>query len=247
MAASIIASSALSAAACADPLALWRIVHDKCVVDQETGKGPSPCQSVDLSEGEAEGVAILKDQRGVAQMLAIPTRRVTGVEDPQMLEPDAPKVFAAAWKARTLVNALLPRPLPRENLAVAINSKFNRTQDQLHVHVDCLAKGVADALAGYGGPLDGAWRAMTSPLNGRLYWARRLDSVDLADVRPLDLLANGVEGARADMGDWSLAAVGTTFAGKPGFILLADRFSDGRGGHAEDLQDHDCGIARSPP
>ena len=49
------------------------------------------------------------------------------------------------------------------------------------------------------------------------------------------------------MGDYSLAAVGATFDGKPGFILLADQLSSDGGGHAEDLEDHDCAIAGSTP
>jgi CDP-diacylglycerol pyrophosphatase len=49
------------------------------------------------------------------------------------------------------------------------------------------------------------------------------------------------------MGAYSLAAAGATFDGKPGFVLLADQFSLEGGGHAEDLQDHDCAIGRSTP
>ena len=178
-------------------------------------------------------------------MLAIPTRRITGIEDPQMLAPDAPPVFADAWKAKALVEARLGRALPREAVALAINSKWARSQDQLHVHVDCVAVPVVEGARRLRSALDDQWRAMTVPLNGRVYFARRLDSADLRDVAPLNLLADGVEGARAHMGAYSLAAVGATFDGKPGFVLLADRFSLEGGGHAEDLQDHDCAIAHS--
>jgi CDP-diacylglycerol pyrophosphatase len=117
----------------------------------------------------------------------------------------------------------------------------------LHVHVDCVAIPVITALAAYSSALDSQWRAMTVPLQGRVYFARRVDSADLANVAPFKLLADGVEGARAHMGAYSLAAVGATFDGKPGFVLLADQFSLEGGGHAEDLQDHDCSIARSTP
>ncbi len=234
-------------AAWADPMALWRIVHGECVPHVEAGRGPKPCESVDLRGGEAEGVAILKDLVGVAQMLAIPTRRITGIEDPQMLAPDAPKVFDYAWKAKPLVEARLHRPLPREAVAIAINSEWARSQNQLHLHVDCVAKSVDEALAGYRPTFDGVWRAMTIALNGRTYLGRRLDSLDLSDTDPVRLLADGVEGARAKMDAYSLAAIGATFDGKPGFILLADQFSLEGGGHAEDLQDHDCAIARSAP
>ena len=240
-------ASAFGAPARADPMALWRIVHGACVPNFEAGKGPSPCESVDLSGGEAQGVAILKDLVGVAQMLAIPTRRITGIEDPQMLAPDAPKVFAAAWRAKALVEARLHVALPREAVAIAINSKWARSQDQLHLHVDCVARNVAATLADNRASFDGVWRAMAVALNGRVYFARRLDSADLADAAPLKLMAEGVEGARAHMDAYSLAAVGATFDGKPGFVLLADQFSLEGGGHAEDLQDHNCLIAHSTP
>src|SRR6202041_241428 len=85
------------------------------------------------------------------------------------------------------------------------------------------------------------------PPGGGFFSPRRVDSADLADVAPLKLLADGLEGARAHMGAYSLAAVGATFDGKPSFVLLADQFSLEGGGHAEDLQDHDCAIARSTP
>jgi CDP-diacylglycerol pyrophosphatase len=117
-----------------------------------------------------------------------------------------------------------------------------RSQDQLHFHVDCLDKDVAATLAAYKTALDDAFRPMTVDLKGRRYWARRVDSVDLSDVAPFRLLADGIEGAKAEMGLWSLAAVGADFADRPGFILLADRTEAGAGGHAEDLQDHDCLI-----
>ena len=88
---------------------------------------------------------------------------------------------------------------------------------------------------------------MVEPLKGRFYWARRVLSDDLSGVRPLELLADGVADAKAHMADESLIAVGATFAGKPGFVLLADRAELTQGGHAEDLQDHDCAVARKAP
>jgi CDP-diacylglycerol pyrophosphatase len=231
----------------ADPMALWRIVHGACVPHFEAGEGPKPCESIDLSGGVPEGVAILKDLVGVAQMLAIPTRRITGIEDPQMLAPDAPPVFAVGWKAKGFVDSRLGKELPRDAVALAINSERARSQDQFHLHVDCVARSVAETLAEASSGLDETWRAMTVPLKGRIYLARRLNSVDLHDVAPIKLLADGVAGAKAHMDAYSLAAVGATFDGKPGFILLADQFSPEGGGHAEDLQDHDCAITHSAP
>ena len=232
----------------ADPDALWRIVHGACVPHAEAGQGPTPCERVDLDRGEAGGVAILKDIHGVALMLAIPTRKIAGVVDPQMLAPDAPPAFADGWAAKPLLEGRLGHgALPREAVALTINSKWSRSQQQLHVHVDCVRVDVAEALKGYRSALDDQWRAMTAPLNGRVYFARRLDSENLADAEPMKLLADGLPAAKANMGAWTLAAVGATFGGKPGFILLAEPFSLEGGGHAEDLQDHDCAIAKLAP
>jgi len=235
-----------ASAADADPSGLWRIVHESCVPHEEAGQGPKPCQTVELAGGVAQGIAILKDIVGVAQMLAIPTRRIGGIEDPQMLQADAPPVFAEGWKAKALVEARLGgEPLPREAVSLAINSEYARSQNQLHVHLDCAARDVVAALAEYQSALDDQWRAMTVPLRGRIYFARRLISGNLREEEPLlRLLADGLPGARAHMAAMSFAAVGADFDGRPGFVLLADAYSLEGGGHAEDIQDHDCEVAR---
>jgi CDP-diacylglycerol pyrophosphatase len=226
-------------------MVLWTIVHGQCVPHVEAGEGPKPCDGVDLAGGEDRGVALLKDLHGVAQMLAIPTRRVTGIEDPQILAPDAPNYFAAAWAGRAQLEAHLGRPAPREAIGLSINSMFSRSQDQLHIHIDCLRPDVATALSTYQGALDAQWRPMSIDLRGRHYWARRLDSADLSGVSPFLSLAEGVAGAKEQMGLWTILAAGANFDGKPGFILLADHAELTAGGHAEDLQDHDCAIV--PP
>lgn len=240
----VLAAAALAAQpARADRLALWTIVHGQCAAHAEAGQGPAPCERIDLAHGDDQGVALLKDRVGIAQFLAIPTRRVTGVEDPLALDPAAPNYFAFAWGARDALAARLGRALPREDVSIAINSAFARSQDQLHLHLDCVDPAVAATLAGDLESLDDNWRPMAEPLKGRVYWARRVLSDDLSGVRPLALLADGVPDAKAHMADESLIVIGATFAGGPGFALLADRAELTQGGHAEDLQDHNCAVA----
>ena len=236
-----------AAPAHADRMALWTIVHEQLRPPFQRRRGAEALRTGRSRARRRQGVALLKDRNGVAQFLAIPTRRVAGIEDPLVLSPDAANYFAFAWGARGAVEARLGRPLPREAVGLAVNSQFVRSQDQLHLHVDCMDKGVVAALASYKDALDDQWRAMTAPLKGRRYWARRLDSADLSDAAPFRLLADGLEGARDHMGLETLVAVGATFAGKPGFILLADHAELTGGGHGEDLQDHDCKVAKAAP
>jgi CDP-diacylglycerol pyrophosphatase len=228
----------------ADRNMLWNIVNLKCMRHLTKSEAPIPCDSVDISAGWERGVALLKDMNGPGRMLAIPTHVVTGIEDPVLLAPDEPNYFAAAWAARANVQFHLRQALPREAVAITLDSMVARDQDQLHLRVDCLDKDVAAALASYADALDTKWRRMTIALKGRPYWVRRLDSEDLSGQSPIRLLADGIEGARNEMGLWSLAAVGANFTGKPGFILLADHADSSAGAHAEDLQDRDCAIAR---
>lgn len=226
--------------ASADRLKLWEIVHDDCVpAAAKGGNLPRPCLGVDPKAGDA----VIKDRNGVAQLLDISLIRLTGIEDPHLLEAGAPNYFADAWRARGLMATYLKAMPPREGLAIAINSKYSRSQDQLHLHVDCLAPNVAKALADYAPHFDVHWRAMTEPLQGRKYWARRVDSADLAGVDPFHVLAEEMPGARAHMAQWSLAAAPIRFGAEPGFVLLADRAEMAEGGHAEDLQDHSCALA----
>jgi CDP-diacylglycerol pyrophosphatase len=223
----------------ADRMALWRIVHGECAPAAQTGAAmPPPCLEV------KGATAVIKDRNGVAQLLAIPVARVTGIEDPALLRADAPPYFADAWRAHTLMGAYLKATPARQDVGIAINSKYTRSQDQLHLHVDCLKREVIAALADYAPHLDGQWRPMTVALAGRKYWGRRVDSADLAGVDPLRLLGDEMAKAKDDMGAWSLAALPVDFAGRPGFALLADHAELAAGGHAEDLQDHDCAVAR---
>jgi CDP-diacylglycerol pyrophosphatase len=219
--------------AAADPDALWRIVHGECVPAAASGKvPPSPCAEVDVALGVERGHVLLKDRRGVAQYLLIPTARLTGVEDPRLLEPGSPNYFAAAWGARDLVSRRLPRPLSRGETGLALNSPQARTQNELHIHLDCVSAEVRDAVRARADEVGADWSDFPVPLAGRTWRARRVLGEDFGGVDPVRLLAAAPE---ADMARATLGAVGV-FAAFSGT-------GPGEGASAEALQDHSCAIA----
>lgn len=236
-----------SGASRADPSALWHIVHDRCVPDQQLHGDPKPCQQVSLDGGWA----VLKDRRGIAQFLLIPTARVSGIEDPAVLAPDAPNYFAAAWAARGDVLARLGKTLPREDLALAINSPLGRSQNQLHIHIDCVRADVRDRLQAEVAGIGEDWAPLPGGLLGHPYLARRLDGTDVSGVNPFRLLAQAPGVGPGGIGTWTLAMVGMRFAAtggqgaRDGFILLANRADPRTGDRAsgEELQDHACAVA----
>lgn len=224
----------------ADADVLWRLVHDQCVPDLVRNADPAPCVAVDLSAGPERGYAIVKDSEGPRQFLVIPTARISGTESPALLDPATPNYFATAWRVRSFTEAAAGGALPRDWVSLAVNSAAARTQDQLHIHIDCLRADVHDTVARYAGAVGPDWAPFPVPLAGENYHALAVDGEDLDAVNPFLLLAGGLPGARADMGSHTLVVVGTDHPGSgPGFLILAARANDGEapiGG--EDLQDH---------
>ena len=223
--------------------ALWRIIHDQCVPGERARHDPAPCAAVVMPDGEARGFVVLKDRTGVAQHLLMPTAKITGIEDPAVLAPGAVNYFARAWDERGFTERKLGRPLDRTRVSIAVNSVYGRSQDQLHLHIDCLDGAVGAVLKTADVPPDGRWSARPLSLKGRAYRVRWLDAARLEAANPFSILAESLPGARGNMGAWTLALVGAVRAdGSPGFYLLADRADPAAGdpGSAEDLQDHAC-------
>ena len=237
----VVAGGVTAGQANADPNALWTIVHDQCVPDQEASSDPAPCSLVDLDAGERHGYTVLKDLVGATQFLVIPTDRISGIESPAVLEPDATDYFAAAWRASSFVDARAGVDIPRDWMSLAVNSAVARTQNQLHIHVDCVRADVRETLSQHVADVGSDWAPFPEPLRGHPYLAMAVEGENLDAANTVQLLAERVRGARDDMGLETLVVVGTYLGnGQPGFILLAGRADPATGnlGAGEELQDH---------
>ncbi|SAL57927.1 CDP-diacylglycerol pyrophosphatase [Caballeronia telluris] len=243
--AALFVSIALACAApCArahNPNALWEIVHDSCVPAAEGADIAQKCIDVNL----AGGYAVLKDIVGVAQYLLIPTTRIGGIESADLLVPGTPNYFRAAWQARRFVDEALDRDMPRDTLSLAINSAYGRTQNQLHIHIDCLAPDVVAALREYGPRAGTDWSPFPVLLRGHAYRIRRIDDADLARTDPFKLLAPDVAREGQVMAEQTLLLAGATLRdGTPAFYLLNDHVKPGDWASSEELQDHSCAVAK---
>lgn len=237
-----------------DPDALWKIVHGRCLPSLRANHVPAPCVSVDIARGETAGFAVLKDIEGASQYLLIPTGKITGIESPEILAPDATNYFAHAWDAVTLVDARLGRVLPRRDLAVAINSESGRSQNQLHLHVDCISVSARAALDRAATHIGTHWQMLPRRLALHRYRAIWLPGQELGDINPFQVLARSLADPDAEMARHTLVLVGAEQHGQPGFILLdgkasalsttlSPRIKLGSGS-GEELEDHSCRIAQ---
>jgi CDP-diacylglycerol pyrophosphatase len=235
------------AAQAADPDALWKIVSEKCVPNEREYGQPVPCAMVDLGDSSHGGYVVLKDLVGDTQYLLMPTAKVTGIEDPQILAPDAPNYVADAWVARHFTIIAANRNLPRDDISLAINSVYGRTQNQLHIHIDCVAAMVRDAVAKNIAALGDKWAPFPAMLAGHKYRALRLGEDGLDRVNAFQRIAEGIPGARAAMDKQTLVVVGVTLpSGTAGFVLLEGEadLAAGDRGSGEELQDHSCALAK---
>lgn len=226
-----------------NPDALWNIVHGQCVPNQLAHSDPKPCVEVALKDGADRGYAVFKDRTGPAQLLLMPTKRITGIESPLLLAAGAANYFAEAWAARHYVEKLLRHAMPIDTLSLAVNSVLARTQDQLHIHIDCIRADVRKTLMAERATIGDRWMPLREPIDGHPYLAMRIMGAALAGHDLFRLLADGVPGAAADMGQRTLVVVGMSFAGMaPGFVILEDKVDLLHGDFAAGarLQDHAC-------
>jgi hypothetical protein len=143
-AAGVIALTAFATWAFAlDRQALWSVVN-ACVADHKLTRAPFPCLKVDLGGGKERGYVVLYAPFERDTILA-PTRKIVGVEDPYLQSSAAPNYFADAWEAWLNLNGERGRT-PDLGFALVVNSALARSQDQLHIHMGCLAPSARSAL-----------------------------------------------------------------------------------------------------
>jgi CDP-diacylglycerol pyrophosphatase len=215
--------------------ALWHFVHGQCVPGQLRNGDPAPCVEVDVTSGEDRGYAVFRDSEGPEQYLLIPTARVTGIEDPAVRAPGAPNYFEEAWNARVYTETAVGGALPRDWISLAVNSVPARTQDQLHIHIDCLSADVHQALAEYAGSIGPAWAPLPVPLAGDDYQAIAIGTLDT--VNPFALATDSAGAALS-----TVVVVGAGTPERPGFVVLRRTAAPGSEDPAagENLQDHDA-------
>jgi len=90
-----------------NPNALWQIVSQQCVPNQQQNNDPAPCLKVDLTEG----YVLFKDSKGPYHDLVMPTEKVSGIESPALQTEHAPPYFAQAWNNREHISGELGKPL----------------------------------------------------------------------------------------------------------------------------------------
>lgn len=220
LAATALAVAAVAAyAAARDRLALWQITR-ACEMDSRLTGSPFPCLAVDLSGGIEAGHVIFRAPL-LHDTVLIPTRRVTGVEDPRLFSPDTPNDFAEAWRANALVKTPNGEMPDHDRRLLIVNSGVVRTQDQLHIHIGCLKPDAHRTLAAVAPRLPvGEWRLVAWFVPHQPFWALRLGRADLDGVDPFQLVFDAFDRVVDDRAKLTIAVAGARVGGQDDLVVL---------------------------
>lgn len=199
--------------------ALWRIVQ-RCARTPDH----APCTLY----APREGFVLFKVRAGKGQYLLLPTRQLHGIEEDALLKAETPNYLQAAWRHRALVSRAYGFSIPDDRLSLAINSRTIRSQEQLHVHMDCLRSDVRQILA----RLKGQQGDVILRNHGYHWWL--LFSLAPSPLRNGLFFPAGAD--RIERGYYGLAV--TSLHGH--FLLLRSRAHGLNWGFTEELQDHRC-------
>lgn len=213
-----------------------------CVLAKRTLGLAFPCRQVELGRDGAPGYAILQVPLSASHFVVMPAAPLSGMESPELRRPEAAIYWQAALAARPLAAAALDGRVPVSGIGMAVNSQAGRTQDHLHIHVDCVHPRVLAALGAHRDAIRSTWARLDFPLEGERYVAKRVDLSGPEMLNPFADMAH-LPGAH-DQGAVSLAVIGAPDPVRDGasFLIFA---STRPGSHAETLLDHSCAIANT--
>ncbi|WP_233968312.1 CDP-diacylglycerol diphosphatase [Pectobacterium polaris] len=219
--------------------ALWEIVSEQCVPNQQRNGKPAPCLEVNL----AEGYVLFDDRNGPYHDLLLPTDKISGIESPELLQPGIPNFFEQAWVHRSRLSNEAGKPIRDDYLSLAINSRYGRTQNQLHIHIACLRPEIYQTLNQQFPTLSGDWKTLPAKINGHIYLAKTLTANELMQSDPFKTLDRYAQQRDESIGKYGLAMVSTPAGEK---VLLAsglDVFNMSLGS-VEEIQDFSCALAK---
>lgn len=213
---------------------LWEIVHKRCGTPKDSQKDCLVIQP---------DYVVLRDLKGPVQTLIIPTQRVSGIEDKALLSKKQPNYFEKAWQQRSILNQQNQKDIDPAYLSFTVNSRFGRTQDQLHIHSSCLRPDVYQTLQRYRPQIGEQWQTLPETILGHHYVAKRISLQQLSEQSPfLTLWSYAQKQPQAKMGRYGLGMVSISHGEA---ILLATRFNvnELNRGSIEEIQDTQCTLS----
>ncbi|MGP1958190.1 MAG: CDP-diacylglycerol diphosphatase [Arsenophonus sp.] len=217
---------------------LWKNINQKCISKFINSKLELPCIKIN----KQYRYVIYKDIKGILHHLFIPLDKISGIESPFLQRKNTENYFILAWKNRELFIKLLNKPFNEKFLSLAINSKYGRTQEQLHIHLACLKHQVFLKIKKNEDIITNNWKPLNEKINNHQYLAIKVSWLDINKTSPFIYLKKYVKKHNDDIAYYGLAMIPSNQ--KNEFILLAIRskFLHFNFGSAGEIQDYQCKL-----
>lgn len=191
--------------------ALWAVVRS-CVLAKASLGTSFPCLEVSPPGQDEPGFAVIRAPGQTTHIIVTPTDRIPGIESPLVLKPPAGGYWRAALAARRFVVEASNGRAPLDVVGLALNSQRTRSQDQLHIHAECVRPDVLQAIRSQAGEIGPAWRLLPRPVDRDRLFARTITAATLAHDNLFALLAElpGLDGDISHVTALVVAAGGGT-------------------------------------
>ncbi|CAG9182922.1 CDP-diacylglycerol pyrophosphatase [Cupriavidus laharis] len=219
---------------------LWQHVQERCLVTEQARH--ADCAVVDRERG----LVLYKDAIGASHYLVIPDHKVTGVDDPALWEGETRNQWAFGWEVRGIVGKAIGKHVPDDLVGLAVNSRASRSQDQLHIHLDCISEAARAFIADIAGKASEGWanfrfqgkpvRAVLIPSSDSTMRFNAFNAVRKSLAEPERLADRGVFVTYVMRQD-----------GPSGFMVVDQPVdaASGSTGHASDFLDRACRLGRA--
>ena len=213
---------------------LWQAVNQHCLQDSND---QSVCPK------RADNYVLVKTNQTPPHFLVVPNTLLSGIEAPAFWTAEPGNYFRAAWLERPYAAAHLAGGVALSRVGIAINSAQHRTQDQLHVHINCVNPQVLAELEQQQGQIGEQWQDLRLNSVGEVYRARRMADNEVPADLFSQLLARYPQLADARGAQTAFAASLNFRDGGWRVVVLEGEYRAGDAaypGHAEDLLSNDC-------
>ncbi|MFP3028771.1 MAG: CDP-diacylglycerol diphosphatase [Arsenophonus sp.] len=220
---------------------LWKIINQECIPNFKNGNLQTSCIKVD----QQHRYVIYKDINGPLHNLLLPLDKISGIESPILQQKNTKNYFTLAWQNRELLVKSASNPINEQFLSLAINSKYGRTQDQLHIHLACLKPEIYQIIKKNEHTITSNWRPL--PLKDRInnheYLAIKISTSDINKISPFNYLEKYTVEHDDNIAYYGLAMMPSAQQNK--FILLTTRLKlqDFNLGSVGLIQDYLCKLS----
>ncbi|MGP1956326.1 MAG: CDP-diacylglycerol diphosphatase [Arsenophonus sp. NC-PE1-MAG3] len=217
---------------------LWQTINQQCIPEFKNGNLHQPCIKVD----QKNLYVIFKDMKGPLHNLLLPLDKISGIESPILQQKNTKNYFILAWQNRALFIKSASKPINEKFLSLAINSKYGRSQDQLHIHLACLKPEVYQIIKENEDTITTSWQPLKDKINNHQYMAIKVPAFYINKISPFIYLEKYAVEQDSDISYYGLAMMPSTQ--KNEFILLTTRFKllDLNFGSVGAIQDYQCKL-----